>query len=199
MSAVVLPPFPVNLWRSQQTIAELDASPCGLAALTVELLPFELDGATFETELRLDQIELPVDELLALAGMNLQFPDNPAPGYIDGSIYLRSRHHPVAVRELAFGQAQHGRLPLRITGRILPEPGTLDYAAASFVLESRLILPLSAADLPAAARDAIAACGASSATDVGRVMARLKLDPAHQPWLGELHDLVRRLLQARSS
>lgn len=187
-------PFPVERWQPLRALGELFCGPCGRASLTIELAPYELNGEEVDSPLRLDQIDLPVDELFELAGRTFEFPLNPEEGFIDGSVYLRTRHHTVDVLQLAFGAEEAGELPLKVTGCIAPEPCSLDYAETDFVLETRLILPWRETDLPVVAKAAIAACGASKPADAGRVMASLKDDPRGCEWRAELHRLIREQL-----
>ena len=57
------------------------------------------------TEIRLEFIEVPAEDLSGLANRGFQFPVNPADGYIDGSIYLCGSHNPVDVTAIEFGPA----------------------------------------------------------------------------------------------
>ena len=57
------------------------------------------------TQIRLDFIEVPAEDLSGLANRAFQFPINPADGYIDGSIYLCGSHNPVDVTAIEFGPA----------------------------------------------------------------------------------------------
>lgn len=91
--------FPVSL--IQPTKAVLSGAP-EYASLEIKLRPFEFNGELVETSVRLDGIALPSSELRVLVGKNFQFPVNPQPGYIDGSIYLDHAHHPVDVTLLSF-------------------------------------------------------------------------------------------------
>jgi hypothetical protein len=57
------------------------------------------------TQIKLDFIEVPAEDLSGLANRAFQFPVNPADGYIDGSIYLCGSHNPVDVTAIEFGPA----------------------------------------------------------------------------------------------
>ena len=73
---------------------------------------------TTKTEFRFDFIQFPDQPFRgykALVGRTFEFPVNPTPGYIDGSIYLLSAHNSVDVVELAFLAARRGSLDVRIT------------------------------------------------------------------------------------
>ena len=72
------------------------------ASLEIELRPFEFNGELVETSIRMSGIVLPSSDLAVLAGNTFQFPVNPQPGYIDGSIYLDAAHHPVDATHLSF-------------------------------------------------------------------------------------------------
>jgi hypothetical protein len=58
------------------------------------------------TQIVLEFIHLPAEDLLALAGRSFRFPINPAEGYIDGSMYLGGAHNPVDVTQIDFGELQ---------------------------------------------------------------------------------------------
>lgn len=97
--------------------AGLDHPVAGTWSIEIPLEPFsaddEYDPATFrpgpdgpelvETEIVLDFIELPADELAGLSGRTFEFPANSEDGYIDGSIYLIAAHCPIDVTRIDFG------------------------------------------------------------------------------------------------
>lgn len=75
-------------------------------SIDIPLSPFMLPGhGRVETNLRLDGIALPARDPSALAGRDFAFPRNPAPGFIDGSIYIGGAHHPVDVTRISFRRA----------------------------------------------------------------------------------------------
>ena len=78
------------------------------------LEPFVYEGELRRTSVRLDFINLGVIGWRELAGRSFDFPKNPAPGYIDGSIYLGSVHNPVDVGRIHFGQCDGRQLAARI-------------------------------------------------------------------------------------
>ncbi len=89
------------------------------AHLKVELadfaLPAEMAEAAGElqrTALVAERIPLDLSDLGALAGKSFDFPVNPTPGYIDGSIYLHHRHHPVDITTLSFRTPAGGAMTL---------------------------------------------------------------------------------------
>jgi hypothetical protein len=57
------------------------------------------------TQIRLDFIEMPAEDLAGLANRAFRFPVNPVDGYIDGSMYLCGSHNPVDVTAIEFGPA----------------------------------------------------------------------------------------------
>ena len=73
----------------------------------VDIQPFDLDGETVSTQFRFDGAKLPLSGPSAWAGQTFTFPANPTPGYIDGSIYLRSSHNPADLTTIVFGEL-HG-------------------------------------------------------------------------------------------
>jgi hypothetical protein len=70
----------------------------------ISIQPFELDGETVSTEFRLDGARLPLDGPSAWQRQTFTFPTNPEPGYIDGSIYIRSSHNPADATRIVFGE-----------------------------------------------------------------------------------------------
>lgn len=94
----------------------------GTWAITVPLAPFSatdrFDPATFcpgtdgpeiiKTAIRGEFIDLPGNDLSALANHAFDFPINPHAGYIDASIYLGGGHNPVDITRMEFG-AVHGQ------------------------------------------------------------------------------------------
>lgn len=109
----------------------------GTWAISVPLLPFsaddEFDSATFrpgvdgpvliQTEVRLDFIELPGEDLAALAGRGFEFPANPAAGYVDGSIYLEGTHNAVDVTRIEFRIPRGDRVDAVLHLACVREPG----------------------------------------------------------------------------
>ncbi|NUO76070.1 MAG: hypothetical protein HOQ32_08650 [Lysobacter sp.] len=88
----------------------------GDVSITILLRPFLREGEIVDTSIRLDGIDLPSNLLRDLAGKSFDFPVNPDDGYIDGSIYLESAHHPVDVTSLNFSAARDGSLTLIVKG-----------------------------------------------------------------------------------
>jgi hypothetical protein len=73
------------------------------------------------TALQLDSITLPVDSVTQLPGTEYHFPVNPGQGYIDGSVYLAAKHHPIDVVRLSFGALNDGKIEASIVGVIVFE------------------------------------------------------------------------------
>jgi len=71
-------------------------------AIKIPLEPFNLDGKTIETSIQLEDVSISAANLRDLAGHTFEFPRNPEPGYIDGSIYIVHAHHPVDVTSIRF-------------------------------------------------------------------------------------------------
>jgi hypothetical protein len=91
----------------------------GTWSIVVPIEPFSADdeyakewrpgtGGPFivSTQVRLDFIEMPAEDLGGLAGRAFQFPVNPVDGYIYGSMYLCGSHNPVDVTAIEFGPAR---------------------------------------------------------------------------------------------
>lgn len=89
----------------------------GNASIEVVVEPFDLElneySESVDTLIRLDSINLPVDPK-QLEGKEFNFPTNPEPGYIDGSIYFFAAHNPVDVTCIRFGEISEGKMPLTL-------------------------------------------------------------------------------------
>ncbi|ENB2050547.1 hypothetical protein D2H34_001954 [Vibrio fluvialis] len=83
--------------------------------IVVEPFDLELDGysESVDTLIRLDSINLP-NKPQQLEGKEFNFPTNPKPGYIDGSIYFFAAHNPVDITRIRFGEISEGRMPLTL-------------------------------------------------------------------------------------
>ena len=90
----------------------------GDASLEILLKPFVFQDEIVDTSVRLDRIQLSSIRLADLVGKTFDFPVNPAPGFIDGSIYLAHRHHPVDVTFLAFHRTRVGGATVVLKGVI---------------------------------------------------------------------------------
>jgi hypothetical protein len=88
----------------------------GDVSIKILMAPFLFDQEVVDTSIRLDGINLPSSMLRDLAGKLFEFPTNPNDGYIDGSIYLESAHHPVDVTSLSFSKSRDGQLTLIVKG-----------------------------------------------------------------------------------
>src|SRR5579875_1225188 len=76
----------------------------GIFDIYIDIKPFELDGKIVSTQLRFDGARLPVGGPSTWVNQTFTFPANPEPGYIDGSIYLRSSHNPADLTSIVFGE-----------------------------------------------------------------------------------------------
>lgn len=88
----------------------------GDVSITILMRPFLRHQEIVDTSIRLDAIDLPSNRLGDLAGKSFEFPTNPDEGYIDGSIYLDNKHHPVDVTSLNFSKSRDGLLTLVVKG-----------------------------------------------------------------------------------
>jgi hypothetical protein len=130
-------PFPTE--RLVATSAAL-SGPAHDASITVKLAPFDLDGATVETTVRLEGVRLPSVEFDALRGAHLRFPINPEPGYIDGSVYVAGAHHPVDVSELLFEGSSRDEATVTLRGSAIFEyEGLGNYGNADIELRTSLV------------------------------------------------------------
>jgi hypothetical protein len=82
--------------------------------ISLPISKFVLDNEIIDTSIRLDFIVLP-ENLESCIGKTLIFPINPAEGYIDGSVYIRSAHNPVDVTEIKFLNIENSKLNAEIT------------------------------------------------------------------------------------
>ena len=98
----------------------------GDVSITILMKPFLRGMDVVDTSIRLDGIDLPSNRLSDLAGKSFAFPANPEDGYIDGSIYLDNRHHPVDVTALSFNRSRDGDLTLVVKGVYVFELEGLD-------------------------------------------------------------------------
>lgn len=67
-----------------------------------------------KSELGLDHISLGLTSWRGLSGQEFVFPVNPAPGYIDGSIYLQATHNWADVTRLRFGDLHPSAIALSL-------------------------------------------------------------------------------------
>ena len=82
--------------------------------VVIPIEPFEFDGENVKTSVRLEFIEMPVDDWRDLAGREFTFPTNPEPGYIDASLYLGHVHNPVDVTRIRFAHPTGNVWPVAI-------------------------------------------------------------------------------------
>ena len=176
------------------------SGPCGLASITVDFVPFEFDSKMHDTSLRCDQIDLDLSDVSALSGRHFEFPVNPEPGYIDGSIYLFGVHVHFLATRLSFGRLEEGTIPLRIDGRLeFGTSGLPQYEDVDLSVQAALPLPLTPDQLLSRAEDAANRACAHSQRDLGKVMAMLAKDRRTSGRLAELNVEVRRILAEREA
>jgi len=126
-------PFPIQKLNPQVGTFTGPVLDCGIE---IPLAPFELEGTTVSTSIRLEGILLPSDELDELVGERYDFPINPEPGYIDGSIYIEHAHHPVDATVIEFGERQGELFSIKLTLRLILEyAGLHDYVDTDVKLE----------------------------------------------------------------
>ena len=117
--------FPAHKIKPKSSVLT-ESSSC--ISIEIILEPFELDDLFVDTSIRLDMIDLPTTDLSVLAGRNFEFPVNPEPGYIDGSVYIEHAHHPVDVTHIRFGEIQDGKVSTEISASfVLNYEGLRDY------------------------------------------------------------------------
>ncbi|MGY5779601.1 hypothetical protein [Rhizobium sp. LEGMi135b] len=191
-----MPKFPAAAITATDAWYSTQSGPLGLASISVGLAAFEFDTETHDTLLRCDQIDLDLGDLSALSGKNFEFPLNPEPGYIDGSIYLFGAHVIFLTERLSFGSAGEETVPLRIDGILeFSSSGLTRYEDVALSLETALHLPLTSNQLVLMAEEAVGQAAARSPRDIGKVMALLAKNPRARDRLAELNLEVRRVLQ----
>lgn len=192
--------FPSETIQAAKGWYSTTRGPFGLAAISIGLAPFEFDGELHDTSLQCDQIDLDLADFSTLAGKTFEFPPNPEPGYIDGSIYLFGVHVLFLTKRLSFGHVDADAIALRIEGTLeFSTSGLTRYQDASLSLDASLPLPLTAARLSSMAETAINQAAAQSPRDAGKVMALLAGDRRARDRMAELNAEVRRLLHERAA
>ena len=173
--------------------------PDGLAAIHIRVSAL-IAGEEHDTSIRLDHIPGLRAEPRKLAGQHFTFPVNPAEGYIDGSVYLHGRHHPVDVTALHFGQdfgddsgTGHAmQMPLEVEGSILLEEQTQPLAFR-FVVPLQLTLTPTA--LQALLEQGLRDTAANSPKDMGRLMAYFKQQLHYEEQIADMAVLAKVRLQ----
>lgn len=173
--------FPRHLLIATGARCQARSGPTQQAAITIALRPFELEGRSIDTFIRLDGIRLDLNEPRSQARRSHRFPVNPQDGYIDGSVYLLHRHVPLDVTELSFGTPDEWTLPARMTGMLVfTAAGIAAWNDTPLELDFALELPPTPAQIEAAIVSAITATGARDMRDAGRAMAWLVRE--HPGW-----------------
>ncbi len=91
----------------------------------------------FDGAVRAESVPLDCDAD-GLSGTRHIFPLNPAPGYIDASVYFTDTHNPVDISELAFTTSGQGELLATVTSRWV-----MEYEATGFSdFDYRFTLPV---------------------------------------------------------
>ncbi|MFC4761821.1 GatB/YqeY domain-containing protein [Dyella koreensis] len=189
-------PFPTEQIKAIEARYSPKGGPLGLASIAIELAPFEFNGETHNTSLRCDQIDLGLDDFSALAGKSFQFPFNPAPGYVDGSMCLFGVHVFFLTRCLSFGRLGEESIPLKVEGVLeFSSSGLPRYEDTALLLETTLYLPLTAAQRVAMVAHAIKHVDAQSPRDIGKVMAVLAKEHRADGQLAALSAEAIRILQ----
>lgn len=125
--------FPTSLL--EPTIGVISGEPNDVS-LDIYLKQFLLDEEGIDTQIRLDCIEIPSLMLADLVGKSFTFPINPEDGYIDGSIYIDSAHHPVDVTHISFHLNRRNEVTVVLKGALDFEFEKLrDYEKTPFSLD----------------------------------------------------------------
>lgn len=111
--------------------------------MEIPIEPFVFQGEEQKTAVRLNFIQFPVGDWKELIGREFEFPVNPQPGYIDGSLYLDHVHNPTDVTRLRFGMLEGSNLPVALRGSIdFALEGPEELGTLSFDWSTRLLLNL---------------------------------------------------------
>ncbi len=102
MAADKLPEFPDSYLSIKE--AFIYGKPGRWAAILV-LRPFNLDNKEVATKIVIDAFSMKVVDPRLLANQEFTFPTDEARRDLEGSIYLRSAHHPIDVSRVVFGPA----------------------------------------------------------------------------------------------
>ena len=78
--------------------------------IRIPIAPFDFEGASVKTSVRLDLIDFGVTDWRLLSDKSFIFPVNPDEGFIDGSMYLGHAHNPADVTRIAFGRFADSRV-----------------------------------------------------------------------------------------
>ena len=89
--------------------------------IEIKLQPFDLDGKKVSTAFCLDGLALPENGPSAWQGKSFDFPTNPTPGYVDGSICIRHSHNPADLTRIIFGELRDNQIHAKLTLSILFE------------------------------------------------------------------------------
>lgn len=73
-------------------------------SIELPILPFIFEEEEVVTSIRLDRVDFKTANLNRLSGKTFEFPINPEPGYIDGTVYLGSIHNSVNVTKISFSK-----------------------------------------------------------------------------------------------
>ena len=123
--------FPVSSLRPTQ--ARLVIGATGQPSIVVSFAQFALaspdeeesEALHFDTEPRADFVDLPTTDLNILRNRAFEFPENPADGYIDASVYFANTHCPVDITKLVFGNLENGEISMTmVTKWIMTLEGT---------------------------------------------------------------------------
>ena len=99
------PMSPIDYFKAKSGIIwqPKDEVSIGTYSIELDLEPFLWGDEEVNTNIRLDFIDLKNLNFNSLSYKTFYFPTNPEDGYIDGSIYLESRHNPIYVTLISFG------------------------------------------------------------------------------------------------
>jgi hypothetical protein len=82
--------------------------------IIIPISKFIFENQIIDTSIHLTSVAL-LNDLSNCIDKTFNFPINPNPGYIDGSVYLAERHNPVDVSEMKFINIEKNKLTVEIS------------------------------------------------------------------------------------
>ena len=112
----------------------------GAWVLSVHFTPFVLGEQEFDGVMGADGLILPSTDFSILQNSILEFPINPASGYIDAWVSFDSVYNPVDISRLQFGTFLNGSLQTKITSRWIMSYENTGYADFDYQFSIPLLL-----------------------------------------------------------
>jgi hypothetical protein len=117
---------------------EVDLAPFDVSEVLKDWADWPLDRGT---SFRFDFICLPIENAVDLENRTFEFPINPAPGYVDGSIYLIDAHNVADLTTLAFGSLMDSAIDASFVVAVNFEAEGTGFRNRRFAFDARVDLP----------------------------------------------------------